>query len=108
MVSLYFALPSLKSVSLHKKVFLRLDPSLTQLFVFVQAVRQVDGSIISTVVIWTTPMATEFGGAVMPVENFTIVLAAKGHQPQNISDLGCPSVVYLMQLLASWQGIEIC
>lgn len=105
MVSLFFALPSLESVSLHQKVFLRLEPPLTRLFVFVQAVRQVDGSIISTVVIWTTPVATEFGGAVMPAENFTIALAAWGHQPQNISDLGCPSVVYLMQRLASWQGI---
>lgn len=68
MASLFFALPSLSSLA--QNVFLNLRPRLTLLFVFVQAVRQVDGSTTSTVVIWTTPVANELGEAVVPVENF--------------------------------------
>lgn len=107
MVSSFFALLNLESVSLHQKVFLHSEPPLAPLFVFVRAVEVVDASIIRTVVIWTTPAATEFIGPVMLVENFTIGLAAKGHQPQNISDLRCPSAVdcvYLMRLSATRQG----
>lgn len=51
---------------------------------------EVDGSVISTVVILTTRKATESIGGAMPAQNFTIGLAVKGHRSQNISNLEYP------------------